>query len=223
MPHRIKILSTKKLLPAQKRILVEARFNYTQSDFIETEALDFELNHVNDNLIFTSQNGIQSVINHPDFKKIKNKKVFCVGQKSKELLAKNGFNVISYSEYAADLAEAITLVHSHESFTFFSGNLRRDILPLTLKKAKVDFNEIQVYKTVLTPHKNKIKQNGLLFFSPSGVESYLKKNTITDEVCFCIGKTTAKALIQKRVSKIVMASHPTVEDLLTVVQEYYQS
>lgn len=222
MPHRIKILSTKKLLPAQKRLLAEARFALSQSDFIETQPIDFNLDLVNDNLIFTSQNGIQSVVNHPKFNEIKNKNVFCVGQKSKELLAKNGCNVIAYAENAADLAEVITLVYSNESFTFFSGNLRRDILPLTLKKAKVNFNEVQVYETVLTPKKNTIKQRGLLFFSPSGVDSYLKKNKITDEVCFCIGNTTAKALIQKRVNRIVMASHPTVEDLITVVVEYYQ-
>lgn len=222
MPNRIKILSTKKLLPAQKKRLAEGQFVLSQFDFIEARPIDFDLNQVNDNLIFTSQNGIQSVINHPKFSEIKNKNVFCVGQKSKELLVKNGCNVIAYSEYAADLAEVITLVYSHDSFTFFSGNLRRDTLPLTLKKAKVDFNEIQVYETVLTSKKNTIKQNGLLFFSPSGVDSYLKKNKITDEVCFCIGQTTAKALIQKRVSKIVMASHPTIEDLIAVVIEYYQ-
>jgi uroporphyrinogen-III synthase len=222
MPNRIKILSTKKLLPAQKKRLVERQFVLSQSDFIEARTIDFDLNEVKDNLIFSSQNGIQSVINHPKFNEIKHKNVFCVGQKSKELLKKNGCNVIAYSEYAADLAEVITLVYSHESFTFFSGNLRRDTLPLTLKKAKVNFNEIQVYETVLTAKKNTIKQNGLLFFSPSGVDSYLKKNKITDEVCFCIGQTTAKALIQKRVSKIVMASHPTIEDLISVVIEYYQ-
>lgn len=223
MPNRIKILSTKKLLPAQKRLLVEARFALSQSDFIATQSIEFDLKKVNESLIFTSQNGIQSVIQHPQFDKIKDRKVFCVGLKSKDLLIANGCNVVAYAENAADLAEAISLVYSHDSFTFFSGNLRRDELPFTLKKAKVDFNEIQVYETILTPKKNTIQQKGILFFSPSGVESYLKKNSITDEVCFCIGKTTGKELVKKKVSKIVMAPQPTVEALITTIIEYYQS
>lgn len=223
MPNRIKILSTKKLLASQKRLFVDAKIVLSQSDFIATQPVEFDLKKVNESLIFTSQNGIQSVIQHPQFNKIKNRKVFCVGLKSKELLIANGCNVVAYAENAADLAEAISLVYSHDSFTFFSGNLRRDELPFTLKKAKVDFNEIQVYETILTPKKNTIKQNGILFFSPSAIESYLKKNSITDEVCFCIGKTTGKELVKKKVSKIVMAPQPTVEALIEIVIDYYQS
>ena len=223
MPNRIKILSTKKLLASQKRLFVDAKIVLSQSDFIATQPVEFDLKKVNESLIFTSQNGIQSVIQHPQFNKIKDRKVFCVGLKSKELLIANGCNVVAYAENVADLAEAISLVYSHDSFTFFSGNLRRDELPFTLKKAKVDFNEIQVYETILTPKKSTIKQNGILFFSPSAIESYLKKNSITDEVCFCIGKTTGKELVKKKVNKIVMAPQPTVEALIAIVIDYYQS
>ena len=223
MPNRIKILSTKKLLASQKRLFVDAKIVLSQSDFIATQPVEFDLKKVNESLIFTSQNGIQSVIQHPQFNKIKDRKVFCVGLKSKELLIANGCNVVAYAENVADLAEAISLVYSHDSFTFFSGNLRRDELPFTLKKAKVDFNEIQVYETILTPKKSTIKQNGILFFIPSAIESYLKKNSITDEVCFCIGKTTGKELVKKKVNKIVMAPQPTVEALIAIVIDYYQS
>ncbi|MBL7887142.1 MAG: uroporphyrinogen-III synthase [Flavobacterium sp.] len=223
MPNRIKILSTKKLLPSQKRLFVDAKIVLSQSDFIATQPVEFNLKNVNESLIFTSQNGILSVIQHPQFEQIKDRKMYCVGLKSKELLIANGCNVVAYAENAADLAEAISLVYSHDSFTFFSGNLRRDELPFTLKKAKVDFNEIQVYETILTPKKNTIKQSGILFFSPSAVESYLKKNRIIDEVCFCIGKTTGKELVKKKASKIVMAPQPTVEALIEIVIDYYQS
>lgn len=223
MPNRIKILSTKKLLPSQKRLFVDAKIVLSQSDFIATQPVEFNLKNVNESLIFTSQNGILSVIQHPQFEQIKDRKMYCVGLKSKELLIANGCNVVAYAENAADLAEAISLVYSHDSFTFFSGNLRRDELPFTLKKAKVDFNEIQVYETILTPKKNTIKQSGILFFSPSAVESYLKKNRIIDEVCFCIGKTTGKELVKKKASKIVMALQPTIESLIAIVIDYYQS
>ncbi len=223
MPNRIKIVSTKKLAMAQKKPLREANMVLSQSDYISTQPINFDLTKIKENLIFTSQNAIKAVVEHPQFDSIKDKNVFCVGQKSKDLLLKKGCHVVAYSENAEELAELISLVHSNTTFTFFSGNRRRDELPVILKKAKISFNEIQVYETVLTPKKNKVKPNAILFFSPSGIESYLKKNTITDEVCFCIGKTTGRALLKNQVSRIVMPPKPTIENLIETVIQYYQS
>ena len=70
--------------------------------------------------------------------------------KTKDLLTENGFNVVAYTGYASDLAEIISLIYSKESYTFFSGNLRRDVLPNTLKENGIAFNEIEVYKTNIT-------------------------------------------------------------------------
>lgn len=192
MTKQINILSTKKLLPNQKQELAYANINLIEEDFIETNSKNVELSTVNDNLIFTSQNAVQSILNHPNVEKLKSKNVFSVGIKTKDLLTENGFNVIAYTGYAADLAEIISLIYANEKFTFFSGNLRRDVLPNTLTENEIIFNEIEVYETNITSKKIKEKLDGILFFSPSGVESYLKENTIKDETCFCIGETTAE-------------------------------
>ncbi|MBC7523201.1 MAG: uroporphyrinogen-III synthase [Flavobacterium sp.] len=211
MTKRISILSTKKLLPNQKQELVNANINLIEEDFIETNSKNFELSKVNDNLIFTSQNAVQSILNHPKVGELKPRNVFSVGMKTKELLTENGFNVVAYTGYAADLAEIISLVYSSESFTFFSGNLRRDVLPNALKENEITFNEIEVYETKITSKKIKEKLDGILFFSPSGVESYLKLNTIKNEICFCIGETTAEALENKKIMNIIIADKPSVD------------
>ena len=65
------------------------------------------------------------------------------------------------------------------------------------------------------------KQDGILFFSPSGVESYFKLNSIKDETCFCIGETTAEALENKKVKNIIISEKPSVESVITQVIEYY--
>ena len=184
MSNQINILSTKTLLSHQKQTLLDAGFSVAEANFIKTENSDFDLKEINDNLIFTSQNAAQSVLLHPKSNELKSKTVFCVGIKTKALLEENGFNVEVYVDYASDLAEIITLIYSNESFTFFSGNLRKETLPKALKAAKVNFNEIQVYETTLTPQKIKTPVDGILFFSPSGVESYLKDNKIKNEICF---------------------------------------
>ena len=216
----IQILSTKTLLNNQKQALVNANFNVIEVDFIHTKSQAFKLNEINDNLIFTSQNAVQSFLLDPKSEDLKTKNVFCVGLKTKILLSESGFNVIAYTGYAADLAEIITLIYANESYTFFSGNLRRETLPEALKEAKVKFNEIQVYETTLTPQKIKTSVDAIMFFSPSGIESYLKENKIKNETCFCIGTTTSSAL-EGITKNIVIADQPTIEDVIEeVIAEY---
>ena len=213
MDNPIQILSTKILTDIQKKALLDANFSVIDADFIQTKNQDFELTQLQDNLIFTSQNAAQSVLLHPKSNELNSKNVFCVGLKTKALLEENGFNVIVYVDYASDLAEIITLIYSNESYTFFSGNLRKETLPKALKEAKITFNKIQVYETTLTPQKIKSPFEAILFFSPSGVESYLKENTIKKELCFCIGETTAEAL-PKTVKNIIVAAQPSIEDVI---------
>ncbi|MNX77526.1 uroporphyrinogen-III synthase [compost metagenome] len=224
MQNSIRIISTKVLLSTQKQELLNANFEVIEADFIKTEDKNFELTDLNDNLIFTSQNAVRSFFKHPKFEelapKLQEKNVFCVGLKTKILLSEAGFNVVAYTGYAEDLAEIITLIYGNDSYTFFSGNLRRETLPVALKEAGVKFNEIQVYETSLTPHKIKTAADAILFFSPSGVESYLKENSIKKETCFCIGETTAGAL-GKITKNIVIANQPSVEDVIEdVIEEY---
>ena len=213
MSNLVRILSTKVLSPTQRETLENGNFSVIEADFIATRNQNFELQEINTNLIFTSQNAAQSVLLHPKCQELKSKNVFCVGIKTKALLEENGFNVIVYVDYAADLAEIITLIYANESYTFFSGNLRKETLPIALKEAKIKFNEIQVYETSLTPIKIKETVEAILFFSPSGVESYLMENKLKKEICFCIGETTAAAL-PINVKNIIVANQPSIEEVI---------
>jgi uroporphyrinogen-III synthase len=215
MNNQISILSTKTLSDEQRQAFLDTDFDILEQDFIEIENTNFELKDINENLIFSSQNAVLSLMEQPDWGKLKTKTVFCVGIKSKELLEENGFKVDVYLDYASELAEIITLIYNKETFTFFSGNLRKETLPKALKNAGIQFNEIEVYQTKLAPFKiaKEEKFDGILFFSPSGVESYLKDNSIKKETCFCIGQTTASAL-EKITKNIIIAENPTIEDVI---------
>ncbi|PKB16643.1 uroporphyrinogen-III synthase [Flavobacterium sp. 5] len=217
----MKILSTKILAEYQKQPLIEAGLEFAENDFITSKIKPFDLKNINESLIFSSQNAVETILQHPDLEILKTKKIYCVGLKTKILLSESGFEVIAYTGYASDLAEIITLIYNSESFTFFSGNLRRDTLPTALTEAGIKWNEIQVYETSLTPHKIKNAVDAILFFSPSGVESYLKENTIKKEVCFCIGDTTASAL-ENIAKNIIIADQPSVEDVIEAVLEEYK-
>lgn len=223
MGNPTRILSTKVLLSHQKQALLDIGLEVLEFDFIQVEVKNIELKGIKDNLIFTSQNAVQSILNQPNGVTLKTKKVFCVGMKTKTLLEENGFEVVAYTDYAEDLAEIISLIYANESYTFFSGNLRKDTLPLALKNAGIEYNEIEGYTTQLTPQKVTKAVDAILFFSPSGVESYLELNTIKNEICFCIGKTTSETLENKDIKNIVIANQPTVENVITEIEEYYKA
>ena len=225
MKKPIRLLSTKKLLVNQKQFLLNANISVVEADFISIKQQKVAIEIINENLIFTSQNAVLSLVENLEktdtLDLLRKKNVFCVGLKTKALLEENGFNVIAYTGYAADLAEIISLIYSKEKFTFFSGNLRRDTLPEALSEAEVVWNEIQVYETVLTPQKISGTFDGILFFSPSGIESYLKNNKITKETCFCIGTTTAEAL-ENITNNVIIANQPTVENVIIQCINYYK-
>ena len=219
-----RILSTKVLLSHQKQVLTNVGLEVLESNFIEVANKNFELKGIKDNLIFTSQNAVRSFLSHLQYEELKpelqQKKVFCVGVKSKTILTDAGFEVVAYADYAEDLAEIISLIYANASYTFFSGNLRKETLPLALEEAGIEFNEIEVYETKLNPHKITKAVDAILFFSPSGVASYLKDNTIKKELCFCIGETTAEAL-EIATKNIIVAPQPSIEELLAdVIEEY---
>lgn len=221
MENKISILSTRKLLSTQKQFLLDAGFELVEIDFIQTESIPFKSKSSPDFLIFTSQNAVKSVVQNKDLAVLKLKKCFCVGQKTKELLEENDFEVIHFTECAEELATYISVCYSKNYFTFFSGNLRRETLPEALSKNKIIFNEIEVYQTNLKPQKLNLKPDGILFFSPSAIESYLIKNEIKNEICFCIGKTTAEALKDKT-NNIKIASQSLVNNVIEEVIKYYK-
>ncbi len=225
MKQPIRVLSTKKLLVNQKQFLLNANISLVEADFISINQKKVNIETINENLIFTSQNAVLSLIENLEdtdtIELLKKKNVFCVGMKTKGLLEENGFNVIAYTGYVADLAEIITLIYGKEKFTFFSGNLRRDTLPDALKEAKIVFNEIEVYQTILNPQKVNGTFDGILFYSPSGIQSYLKDNKINKETCFCIGTTTADAL-ENITNNVIIANQPTVENVIIQCINYYK-
>lgn len=209
----ITVLSTKKLTKLQKSLLNNHAIHFIEKNFIKTKAINFEAVDLNDVIIFTSKNAVKSVLKNSVATKLHEKEIICVGQKTKLFLEKNNLKVAYFAHYANDLTLLIEEKYKANSFTFFSGNLRRNIVPNFLNANKLKWNETIVYETVLNPIKIKEEINGILFFSPSAIESYLQKNEITNQTCFCIGTTTADAL-ENKTKNIQIANIPLVENVI---------
>lgn len=218
MPE-IKILSTKRLTEAERKKL--SNFYLVDKDFIQIELLDFQLINVSfDLLLFTSKNAVASVLKNEKRGLLKKIKCICVGENTKKLLEKNGFEVLDFAHYAEDLTQLIKNKYKDRSFAFFCGNLRRNVLPNFFNEKNIQFKEIQVYKNELSPKKIEEKFDAFLFFSPSAVHSFVQQNEISDQICFCIGTTTAEAL-KPMTKNIILSEKPTVLSVLQKVNQYY--
>ncbi|WP_245583402.1 uroporphyrinogen-III synthase [Salinimicrobium terrae] len=210
------VLSTKKLSPGQRELLLNRGFGLVEMDFITVVPINFQIKNLPPNLIFTSKNSVKSILNHPLKKEIQEKNIFCVGEKTAEFLKQNGFKVSKKANYGANLASEIINNHRIDQFLFFCGKKRNPDLPERLNLAGVNFIEVEVYDTHELSKKIDRTFDGVLFFSPSAVRSYCSENAMQDSIAFCIGTTTA-AEARKLTNNIVIATTPSIENVIVQV------
>ncbi|GGG39675.1 uroporphyrinogen III methyltransferase [Croceivirga lutea] len=203
------VLSTKILTTAQQHLLLNAGLGFVHYNAIETKPIGFEIpKKPFDYYIFTSKNAVKSYVNQYADKK----PCFCVGEKTKEFLELNGFEIIQQFKYAADLAAYITEHYKDTSFLFLSGNLRKEDIPRLCENKTLELKEVVTYETAFNPKSFEQDFDGLLFYSPSGVQSFTKQNKVKG-TCFCIGETTATEA-KKHTNKIKIATKQTIENVL---------
>lgn len=216
------VLSTKKLSEKNKIRLEDAGFLIMERSFIKIRPKHFQLDKCYDLLLFTSKNAVKSVLkNKKKLSVIKGRECLCVGKQTRKFLKKKEFKVLAQAENARELGKLIVKDYNNRSFTFFSGSLRRNELPQLLAEHEIVFNEIEVYETVFKSYTINVKTDAILFFSPSGVQSFLKENQLEEQDCFCIGKTTAKAL-EDKTENCIVAPQPSVEAVIETVIKYYK-
>jgi uroporphyrinogen-III synthase len=218
--NKIGIIATKKLALNQKQYLLNAGFWVMDEDFIAVKPIDFEISGTQDLLLFTSQNAVLHVLKHKEI--LLHSPVLCVGEKTEQLLKNNGFSVLTSQPDAEALVKIIEKKYLDKSITFFCGKDKLETIPLFLKEKKIPHQIIEVYETLETPIKITPKMDGILFFSPSGVLSYSKENKITNEICFCIGNTTLKA-VDPYSKNSVLANQPTIENVIIQCINYFKS
>ncbi len=216
------ILSTRLLSPSQKELLLNAKQNFVDYSAISIEYLTFKIDEEFNNYIFTSQNGVKAFlksIHHPD---IYTKNVFCVGEKTKLLLEENNLKVLETAENTSKLSKIIVEKYKNSSFFILSGNLRRPELSEAFKINNVRYKEVICYNTTLNYKRFDSTFDGILFFSPSGVLSFTKENSLTTSWAFCIGETTGEEA-KKHTDQVVIANKPTIENVLVQAIKHFNS
>lgn len=231
MPKPINILSTRPIDPSlietagSKGIFIEVR-SFIETTSLQTTELAEEIKNVlsrSATVVFTSMNAVDAVAKYLNGHK-PNWKIYNIGTTTNQLVKKHfGENSIAGTAFnAADLAGLIVKDKETDKVIFFCGNQRRDEIPKILSNNDIAVTEIVVYKTTAVPHKINSDYNGILFFSPSAVESFFSNNSITDQtILFVIGNTTAEAIKPFTNNRIIVSSTPGKENLAEQMIEYF--
>lgn len=200
--------------------------------FIETSRLDSKtvLLAIKNSLaqsatvIFTSVNAVEAVAVHmqkekPDWK------IYCIGIVTNKAVKKyfGEHAIAGTATNASELAGLIVAEGVSCKVSFFCGDQRRDALPNILRKNGIRLHEIAVYQTIATPQKIDKPYHGILFFSPSAVDSFFSLNSIPiSTILFAIGNTTANEIKKHTHNRIIVGVEHGKEMLVKRMMEYYQ-
>jgi len=215
------VFSTKKLSEIQKRLFPET-VGVEDSDFIKIRfnriAPKVVKNEI-ENVIITSKNGVEALLNSFIKQELQFNNIYCVGRRTKKLIEQKIGKVAHSEKNAEKLAAYLSENIKGQEVTYFCSDLRLDTLPTVLKENEIVVHEIEAYKTMYSPVNVREQFSGVLFYSPSTVESYLQEN-VADKIAFCIGESTAKEA-RKHFKNVQVAKLPTVESVLELVNLHY--
>ena len=232
MTRSINILCTRPIDPALVKTAASKNIDIEVQSFIDTAAVTTAavVTQVRQALqqpatvVFTSMNAVTAVAEYVAEQKPE-WNIYSIGT-STDLLVKNYFSetLIAGTAYnAADLAKLIINDRFADEVIFFCGNQRRDELPDMLRNNDIDVREIEVYQTIALPQRMVKDYDGILFFSPSAVESFFSDNHIKEQtILFAIGNTTAESIKEFTNNKIIISTTPGKENLVQQMMAYFE-
>lgn len=215
------VFSTKKLTEAQQQKL-NTSVRVDSEDFIKISpnrispiVLKKEVEHV----IFTSKNAVESLLTNISATELQFKNIYCVGRKTRRLIQKKIGKVTHFENNAADLGKYLAKHLKDAEVTYFHGNLSLEDLPTILEENNIAVNKIEAYRTKLSGQSIPDSVEGIVFYSPSTIESYLLNNK-PHSVAYCIGETTAKEA-RKHFKEVKVAKIPDMDSVIDLINENY--
>ncbi|MEZ2413825.1 uroporphyrinogen-III synthase [Muriicola sp. E247] len=203
-------------------MLKDAGIGIETYDAISIEHLNPEIPAAFSHYIFTSKNGVRAYLkNRKEYHPLPDELLcYCVGEKTKALLVEKGLKVVKMANNASELANFIINKSEKGPFLVFTGNRNRPELGNILRQNGISFREIKGYETHLNPHAFKREFSCILFYSPSGIKSFLTANKPGNSIAVCIGETTAKEA-RKHFKKVWIADKATTDAVLDKLIEIY--
>jgi len=220
----VNMYSTKTLTDEQKQLFHEDVVSQS-SDFIKISSNRMTpkvLKPLPKNVIITSKNAVEALLTNFAPQELQFENIYCVGRKTKRLVERKIGKVKHTENNSKTLAEYLVEYIDGTEVTYFCSDIRLDELPSILNENNIEVNEVKAYETKYDAIKIDDTIKGVMFYSPSTVQSYKQENIATDDmIAFCIGETTAKEA-RKHFNDVRIAKIPTVESVIELVNEHFQ-
>ncbi|PWU04591.1 MAG: hypothetical protein C5B52_01120 [Bacteroidetes bacterium] len=244
MNDKFNILSTKALEPAIIKMAGKLGFRIDEKAFIEVQYLEgneiaSEWKKICDLpqkklLVFTSKNAVEAIIStidSDDTTKVSRNSIVeswpiaSISGRTMETVQKEfpHARTFAIAKNADQLGKAISENISKEYLVVFPcGDIHRPELPEHLRSEGFIVNEWIVYRSVKTPVKIQNAYQGILFFSPSAVESFFSVNKLHPEtICFAVGATTAQSVKRFSANHLFVTENPSQESMLELMETYF--
>lgn len=218
----VNIYSTKSLTDDQKQGFHDDVVSES-SDFVKislNRMTQTVLRPMPKNVVITSKNAVESLITNFSSEELKFENIYCVGRKTKRFVERKIGKVTHTENNSKALAEYLVDYIEGTEVTYFCSDIRLDELPTILNENNIEVNEVIAYETKHDSVKINDGIKGVMFYSPSTVQSYKQEND-DDIVAFCIGDTTAKEA-SKHFKDVRIAKIPTVESVIDLVNEFFE-
>ncbi len=215
------IFSSKLLSPGQKDLFND-KLNVGSSDFIKTTANRIKpivMKATHQNVVITSKNGVDAILNNCPAEDLDFKTIYCVGRRTKRLIEQKIGPVKHTEKNANSLANYLVEFMDGTEISYFCSDIRMDDLPAVLNENNISVLEVEAYSTKLEAPKLKDSIEGVMFYSPSTIKSFLQKNKPTC-IAYCIGESTAKEA-RKYFKEVQVSKIPTVESVIELVNQNY--
>jgi len=220
---KVNVLSTKQLASSQTDLFHDT-IGFKMSDFI---AIRFNrmkpsiLKNAHKDIVITSQNGVEALLNNYAPMELSFENIYCVGRRTKRLIERKIGKVTHMENSAIELAKHIIRMNDIKELTYFCGSLKQTDFTSLLAEKNIVVDEVEAYRTILNERKFEDTFDGILFYSPSGVQSYLESNSDTKAVAFCIGETTATEA-RKHFEKVEVSKLPSIENVIKLVNQHFE-
>ena len=215
-------LYSTKTLTTDQRLLLNEKVIVESSDFVKISLNRIKPQVVRnpiDNVIISSKNSVEALLHNFSAVELQFKNIYCIGRRTKRLVEKRIGKVRHTEKNAKTLAEYLVEYIDGNEVTYFCSDFGADDLSLMLGDNGIKVNEVEAYQTKFDVEKIKDSVEGVMFYSPSTIQSYLKEND-ADKIAFCIGDATA-AEAKKRFEDIRVSKLPTVESIIELVNNHY--
>jgi len=231
-----KVLCLKKLTPPRINAGRKSGLGLTAVEVIETQpdfesyAVSYALKSTN-NWVFSSLNSVSAITSVLKSTSMIHKHVFCVGPRVANFFD-GKVKAIHQVNSASELTE-VAKASEKERFMWFHGNKSDMALIEEFEVHEMTLSSHTVYKTeLIIPRIEDLEDyKALMFFSPSGVDSFNEHNYIPENaVVSAIGKTTAEYIALKyddqentKLENVITPEVYEYEHLLQALQNHFET